>query len=187
MQDLLDKAKDDFEEVLEILAQDLMTVKTGRAKPDLIQQLMVEAYEGQPKMPLMELASITSPDPHQLIVKPWDQSIIEQVEKSLAKEKDLSLSPVVDGEIIRIKIPPLTEERRKDLVKLVKQKLESGRVILRRARHEIKEKIDEREGQADVSEDDLFRAVENLNKLTDEYSHKIEEMGEEKEKELLKI
>ena len=187
MKDLLDRARRNYEGVLGVLSQDLTTVKTGRAKPDLIQQVMVEAYEGQPKMALVELASITSPDPHQLIVKPWDPSVLESVEKAIRDEKNLNVSPVVDGEIIRIKIPSLTEERRKDLVKLVKQKLESGRVLLRQARQRAKENIDARKGEADVSEDDIRRAVENLNKMTDEFSEKIVEMGEVKEKELMTV
>ena len=187
MQDLIDQAKEGFDNVMDVLVQDLSLVKTGRAKPSLIEQVMVEAYEGQPRMKLVELASISSPDPNQLVVKPWDQSVLEQIEKALAKATDLSLSPVVDGDIIRIKIPPLTEERRRDYVKLVKQKLESGRVLLRQARHRVKEQIDDRKGSADVSEDDMRRAVENLNKLTDEYSKKIEELGKAKEAELMRI
>jgi ribosome recycling factor len=182
MDQVIDQARQDFEGVLDLVRDDLTMVKTGRAKPSLVQQIEVEVYDT--KMPLLELASITAPDPHQLVVKPWDQNIIKAIEKALASS-DLGLNPVVDGELVRIKIPPLTEERRRDLVKLVKQKLESGRVLLRQARREAKDKIDKKEGQAGVSEDDVFRAVEELNKLTDEFGEKIEKMGEMKEKELM--
>ena len=186
MQDLLDRASQDFQGVLDVLNTDLATVRTGRAKPEMVEGILVEAYEGQPKMQLRELASITSPDPKQLVVKPWDPSVLEQVEKALAAS-DLNLSPAVDGEIIRITLAALTEERRRDLVKLVKGKLESGKVLLRQARHRIKEAIDAREGKSDVSEDDIRKAVEGLNKLTDEYTGKIGEMGKVKEKALMTV
>ncbi len=186
MQDLLAKAKADFDKVMEVLAQDLATVKTGRAKPDLVEQVRVEAYEGQPKMPLVELASISAPDTQQLVIKPWDQSILEKVVKAISVS-DLNLNPVVDSDMIRISIPPLTEERRSDLVKLVKQKLESGRTLLRQARHQIKEMIDKRKGSANVSEDDVFKAVEELDRLTEEFMGQIEKVGEAKEKELMTI
>jgi len=186
MQDLISRARTDFENVLEVLREDLNTIKTGRAKPAFIEKVMVEAYEGQAKMQLLEVASITSPDPRQLIVKPWDQSILEKVEKALAGG-DLNLSPVVDGDMVRIKIPPLTEERRRDLVKLVNQKLESGRVLLRQARQRVKEEIDKRKGEHDVSEDDVRDGVEELNKVTDEYVKQVDQMGEAKEKELMTV
>lgn len=186
MQDLLDQARRDFEGALEVLRGDLMTVKTGRAKPALVEGVLVEAYEGQPRLPLLELASITSPDPQQLVVKPWDHSILEKVEKALATS-EIHVNPVVDGEVIRIVIPPLTEERRGELVKLVKQKLESGRVLLRQARQEIKEAIDKRKGEPNVSEDDVHEGIEKLNGLTDEFMKNIEEIGEAKEKELMSM
>ncbi len=186
MQDLLNKARMDFEKVLEVLGNDLNMVKTGRARPDLVERIYVEAYEGQPKMPILELASISAPDPQQLVIKPWDPSVLNKVAKALSAG-DLQLNAVVDGEIVRISIPPLTEERRTDLVKLVKQKLESGKVLLRQARHEIKETIDHMKGKPDVSEDDLRKGVLDLDKLTEEYMAKIEAAGEEKEKELMTI
>ena len=150
MQDLISKSRDDFEKVLEVLAADLRAVKTGRAKPGLIEEVGVEAYEGQPRMALRELATISVPDSRQLVVSPWDKSVVEKIEKALSSA-DLNLSPVVDGDVIRIKIPALTEEVRRDLVKLVNQKLESGRVLLRGARRAIKEEIDSKKGTADVS------------------------------------
>jgi ribosome recycling factor len=120
------------------------------------------------------------------VVKPWDQSLVGKISKGIAVS-DLHLNPVVDGDIIRISIPPLTEERRRDLVKLVKQKLESGRNMLRQARHDVKSMIDKREGEANVSEDDIRQAIEDLDKLIDEYNGKIEEIGEAKEKELMTV
>lgn len=186
MQDLLGKARDNFDKVIGVVNGDLATVKTGRAKPDLVEQVMVEAYEGQPRMKLLELASISAPDPQQLVIKPWDQSVLSKIEKGIMAS-GLGLSPVVDGDIVRISIPALTEERRLDLVKLVKQKLESGKTLLRQARHEIKEEIDRRKGTPNVSEDDVKGAVEELDKMTEEYNGKIDGLGEAKEKELMTV
>jgi len=183
---MLTQARDSFEGVVGVIRGDLATVRTGRARPELIDQVEVEAYEGQPRLKLMELASITAPDPHQLIVKPWDQSVLEKVEKAL-NLADLGMSPVVDGEIIRLAIPALTEERRKDLVLLVHKKLEAGRNLLRGERQQIKEKIEGQKGQPGISEDDIFQQLEELQKLTEEFMAKIDELGKAKEAELMQI
>lgn len=186
MQELLEKARQEFEQVMEVLAGDLATVKTGRAKPDLVESVLVEAYENQPRMKLVELATISAPDPRMLTIKPWDQTVLEAIAKAISMA-NLGLNPIVDGEIVRINIPALTEERRQDLVKLVKQKLESGRVLLRQARHGIKELVDAKKGKPDISEDDLRKGVVDLDKLTEEFMERIETVGEEKEKELMTI
>ena len=172
--------------VVGIIQGDLATVKTGRARPELVEQVAVEAYAGQPRMMIMELATISAPDPHLLVVKPWDQGVIDKIEKALMTS-DLGLAPVVDGEIIRIAVPALTEERRQDLVLLVHKKLEAGRNLLRQERQEVKEKIEAQKGQPGVSEDDIFRQIEELDKLTHEFMGKIDELGKGKEAELMQI
>ena len=186
MDGLLEQARQGFEGVLGVVRGDLAVVKTGRAKPDLVENVMVEAYEGQSKLRLVELASVTAPDPQQLVIKPWDQTILSKIEKALAAS-ELQVNPVVDGEIIRISIPPLTEERRRDLVMLVHKKLEAGKNLLRGERQEIKSKIEDQKGEAGVSEDDIFRQLEELQKLTDEFMDKIDQMGKAKEAELMKV
>lgn len=186
MADLLSLASSAFEGVLSVIRGDLATVRTGRARPELVENVFVEAYEGQERMKIVELASISAPDPHQLVLKPWDQSILDRIEKALAMA-DLGVNPVVDGEIIRIVIPMLTEERRRDLVMLVHKKLEAGRNLLRGERQQIKEKVETQKGQPGVSEDDIFRQLEELQKLTEEFMVKIEEMGKVKEAELMQI
>lgn len=186
MSELLIQAQTAFAGVVEVIRGDLATVKTGRARPELVEKVSVEAYEGQSRMTIMELATIAAPDPHLLVVKPWDQGIMEKIEKALATS-DLGLSPVVDGEIIRIAVPALTEERRQDLVLLVHKKLEAGRNLLRQERQEIKDKIEAQKGQPGVSEDDVFRQIEELDKLTHEFMGKIDELGKGKEAELLSI
>src|SRR3989338_247207 len=183
---MLEAARQSFEGVLGVIAGDLAAVRTGRARPELIEKVAVEAYEGQPRMSLVELAAISAPDPQMLMVKPWDQGVLSKIEKALAAA-DLGLNPVVDGDIIRIAIPALTEERRKDLVMLVHKKLEAGRNLLRGERQQIKEKIEAQKGQPNVSKDDIFRQLEELQKLTEEFMGKIEAMGKAKEAELMQL
>ena len=180
-EDLIALAKEEMQAVIEVVIGDLAVVKTGRAKPDLLEHVQVEAYET--RMSIIELATISAPDPHVLIVQPWDESIIRNIEKAIAIS-DLHLNPVVDGNIIRIPIPVLTEERREELVKLVDQKMESGRLLLRQTRQEIKKKIEGQKGKPGVSEDDIHRLMEELEKTTDEFMEKIEELGERKREEL---
>jgi ribosome recycling factor len=182
---MFDDVRNTMDQVMRVVAADLDMVRTGRAKPSLIEEVLIEAYEGT-RLPLKELASINAPDPHMLTIQPWDQSVLKKIETGLQKS-ELHLNPVVDGQMIRISIAPLTEERRLDLVKLTKQKLESGREMLRNARNEAKKDIDGKKGMPVVSEDDIKHWLEDLQKIHDEYMVKLEEMGEKKEKELMTI
>ena len=135
---------------------------------------------------LRELAAITAPDSHSLVVSPWDKTILEKIERAV-NTSDLNLHALVDNELIRINIPPLTEENRRELVKLVGQKLESGRKLIRQARVELKKQIEELRGKPGVSEDDIKKWLDELQKLIDETTEKIEELGKTKEQELMKI
>ncbi len=182
--EFLDKAQEQLNQVVELIEDDLKGVKTGRAKPNLIEDLKVAAYETT--MTLKELASISAPDPHSLIISPWDKNILEAIEKSI-NTSNLGLHPVVDNDLLRIQIPPLTEETRRDLVKLVHQKIESGRKLIRQVRNEIKKEIEDQEGGGGISEDDIKSWLDELQKLVDESSFKFEEMGQNKEKELMTI
>lgn len=181
---LIQNLKRKLGEAVEIVVVDLATVRTGRAKPSLIENVKVEAYGSM--MGMREVASINTPDPSLLIVSPWDKGLIEAVEKAI-RDADLGLSPVVDGEQIKIPIPVLTEERRKELVKLVSQKIESGRVLIRQIRGESKEDIEKFKDEPGVSEDDIHRWLEEMQRAVDEYTEKIEELGKEKEKDLMTI
>ena len=181
---LLIEARNGMDGVLDVVREDLTTVKTGRAKPSLVEHIEVLAYNT--KMPLIELATISAPDPHLLVIQPWDESIIEAISKAIAAS-DLRLNPVVDQSLIRIQIPPLTQERREELVKLVHQKLESGRILLRQLRQDIKQKIEGMKGLPGVSEDDIHRQLDDLEKITDEFMGKLSAMGEVKEGELLAV
>ena len=174
-----------LEGVMELIKDDLNGIKTGRAKPSLIEHIKIEAYEGT-LLPLVELASISAPDPHMLVVQPWDQSVIDKIEKGLAKS-EMKLNPVVDGNIIRITVPPLTEEARRDLVKLVNQKIESAKDMVRGIRNDNKREIDSRKSEGGVSEDDIRGWLDEMQEIYDDYMKKLDELGELKEKELMEI
>jgi len=170
-----------FAKVVEHLAQDLKGVKTGRAKPALVEDVMADAY--QTKMRVKELASITVPDPHTLIISPWDKSVIEAIAKAI-NSAGLNLNGVVDGDIVRISIPPLTTETREQLVKLVHQKLESAKIMLRQVRAETKKSIEAQKDAGGVGEDQIHQALEEMQKTVDEYEQKLEELSKAKEAEL---
>lgn len=175
-----------FQGVLEVVVGDLSTVKTGRAKPDLILHLPIRVESYGSTLTLQELANVTSSDPQTLVIAPWDKTVIADIERGIAKS-DLGLQPVQDGDIIRITIPPLTTERRLDYVKLIEKKVESGKVLLREERQRIKKEIDGQSGEPGVSEDDIFKAVEELDKKTHEWEAKIHEAGEAKKRDVMAI
>jgi len=174
-----------MDSVLTDLRQDIVTIKTGRATPALIEQIIVDAYES--KMPLVELASITAPDASQLLVTPFDQTLVRNIEKALAVDRNLGLSPSVEGTVVRLKIPPLTEERRKEFVKVLGQKLEAGKIMVRQIRGEEMRRIRTLAQDKELTEDEAFRAEGDLQKITDEFNGKIEEIGKQKETEILSV
>jgi ribosome recycling factor len=173
-----------FAKVIENIEEDFATVRVGRAKPSLVEGLMVSAYGSH--MRLMELATITAPDSNMLIISPYDKSVLRDIEKAI-QDSEMQLSPSVSGDVIRIVIPSLTQERRLDFVKLLKQKTESGKIMLRQARQDVKEKIDALKEREDVSEDDIYMLLEQLDKITGEFNEEIEEMSRGKEEEIMVV
>lgn len=169
-----------------MVAGDLSTIKTGRAKPELVINLPIRIESYSSTLKLQEVASVTAPDPQTLEITPWDKNILQDIIKGLSMG-DLGLNPHTDGEIIRINIPALTGERRAELTKLVDKKVESGKVLLREERGRIKKEIDDQKGKPDVSEDDIHRAIEELDNKTHEWEIKIDSAGEDKKKELMTI
>ena len=168
------------------LISDISGIRTGRAAPSLVENIMVPAYGGTQHLRVMEVASITAPDPSQLVISPWDKSIIGDIKKGIL-ESNLGMNPNIDGEIIRIVMPPMTTEDREKYVKLLSTKLEAGRVTIRQIRadvmHEIKKQFEAKE----ITEDDKFGQEKKLQELTDSFIGKIEEAGEKKKTELLQI
>ncbi len=181
-EDLIVLLKQKFNKVIENTEEDFATVRVGRAKPDLIENLMVPAYGGW--MKLMELASISAPDSNLLVVSPYDKSLMGPIEKAIS-DSEMRLSPSVSSDIIRIVLPALTQERRLDFVKLLKQKTESAKVLLRQARQDVKEKIDALKESKTVSEDQIFSLLEQLDKITNEFGSKVEQMANKKEEEVM--
>lgn len=177
--------REKMEKALEFLADELATLKTGRATPSLVEKVKVEAYETQ--MPLVELATITAPEPNQLVVTPFDQTIIKDIERAIAIDKELKVSPRIDGNLIRIKIPPLTSERREEFIKLLNQKLEAGRVTIRRIRHDKMVELKRAFEAKEINEDEKFEFGKKLQDLTNEIMDRISQTGKKKEAELLTI
>lgn len=181
----MQQTRQKMSDVLAMLASELASFKAGRATPALVEKIMVEVYGT--KMPLVELATISIPESNQLVVTPFDQTIIKNIEKALSMDRGLGLSPVVDGNAVRLKIPPLTEEKRKELVKVLHQKLEAARVMIRQVRAEKMAEIRRAFESKEIHEDQRRQMGEDLQKLTDEMTKKVEEMGKTKEQELMQI
>jgi ribosome recycling factor len=182
--DVFNEAKDRMTKAVEALRRELATIRTGRAHPGLVEHLRVDYY-GVPT-PLNQLATISVPDPRLLTIQPWDRQAMGPIEKAILKS-DLSLTPTNDGVIIRLSIPQLTEERRRELAKSVHKKVEEGRVEIRNIRRDGHDELRRLQREKLISEDDQFRGQEKLQKLTDEYIQQVERVGEEKEAELLAV
>jgi len=176
--------EEELSKIISYLKSELSAVRTGRAHASLVEDLEVLAY-GQ-KMLLKELASITVPEPQLIVIEPWDKSIIQDIEKAFRNSK-LGLSPAVDEQIIRVPVPPLSEERRQEFVKLVKQKVEEARQKVRDARQEAIEEIRRQEKDKEISEDEKFRLQKEVQREVDECNQEIQEIGEAKESEILRI
>lgn len=171
--------------VVQLVKGEMGGIQTGRAKPAMVEEVKVEAYEGT-WLTLKEVAGTTAPDPATLLIKPWDASVLPNIIKGL-QQSDLHVNPVADNDQIRITIPPLNQERREELVKIVKQKIEAGKAMLREVRIDLKKVIDKQKDQAGVSEDDIKRQHDKLQKLIDEYNEKMDQMEQQKEQELMAI
>ncbi|MBI2195491.1 MAG: ribosome recycling factor [Candidatus Levybacteria bacterium] len=186
MDSVVSKAREKMQKILEVLRSDLSTVRTGRAAPSLVENIVVSAYGGSARLKVMELATITCPDSQTLAVTPFDGSIIGEIQKGII-ESGSGLNPVIDGQLIRIAVPMLSEERRQELIKLMKQKLENGRIMVRQARHEAMEEVKKQHNEKTIGEDDMVRLEKEIQKATDDTMLKIDEMGKRKEEELMQI
>ncbi|MEW5895670.1 MAG: ribosome recycling factor [Candidatus Omnitrophota bacterium] len=173
-----------MQKALDATRREMSEVRTGRAHPGLIEGIHVDYY-GTPTL-LKTMASITIPDPRTIVIQPWDPSVIQAIEKALLNSS-LGVTPAVDGKIIRVGLPQLSAERRQEMQKLAKHMAEQGRVSLRTIRREANEKIKKMQSESLVSEDEGFRAQEEIQKLTDKYIKEIDEMIEKKIKELVEI
>ena len=178
------KAIERMSGALEALKRDFASIRTSRASLALLDDIMVNYYGTS--TPLQQLASLSIPDSRQIAIQPWDQKIIPEIEKAIMKS-DLGITPVNDGRIIRIHIPSLTEERRKQLVKIVKKKAEEAKVAIRNIRRDINEELKKLEKENHLSEDDLKRSQDEIQKTTDMHIAKVDEILAHKEKEIMEV
>lgn len=179
----IDEARNQMEKAVSHLQQELLRVRTGKANPAILEGIFVEAYGSQ--MPLNAVANITTPDARTLLIQPWDKSTLRDIETSIINSS-LGLNPGNDGEMIRISLPPLTEERRKDLVKMAKGMAEESKVSIRNSRRDANEKI--KKLQKDGLAEDMAKDGENrTQQLTDKYSQKVDEVLAAKEKEIMTV
>ncbi len=174
----------DFEKTIEHLKSEASKVRTGRATPSLVEDIMVNYYGA--KTPLKQIASISTPEPRSIVVQPWDRGAIAAIEGAI-RESDQSLNPMNDGILVRINIPMLTEDRRKEMVKVLNQKAEEARIALRSIREDAWKEIQKIEAEGGMSEDDKFKGKEKLQEVVDEYNKKVEEIRSVKEKEIMTV
>lgn len=180
--DLLTEAEQKMQAAVDHVASEFSTVRTGRANPQLLHRIQVEYY-GSPT-PMQQLASISVPEPRLLVVQPFDKSTVNDIEKAI-QIADLGLNPTNDGNVIRIAFPPLTEERRKELIKVVRHMAEEGKVSVRNVRRASKADMETLHGE--ISDDDIHRGEDELQTLTDRFTERIDEILGNKEDELLEV
>lgn len=173
-----------LEKSIEHLKSDIANLRTGRVAPSLVEKVKVTAYGSISE--LLQLAAITTPEPQTIAIKPWDKGLLKDIEKALSIA-DLNVHPVVDGDLIRLNFPQLTEESRRELVKILNKKLEEARITLRQQREKIKDEVTASEKNKEMSEDQKFAALKELDNLVKDYNDKIKMIGDQKEQEIMKL
>lgn len=177
-------AGDRMEKAVTSLRRELATIRAGRAMPSLLDKISVEYYGSG--MPINQLANISAPEPRLLIIQPWDKKTVAEIERAILKS-DLGLTPNNDGSVIRLAVPQLTEERRKELVKLVKKKAEEARVAIRNIRRDINEEIKKSEKSGEITEDEMHKTQDDIQKMTDKFIEEVEKVLSTKEKEIMEV
>lgn len=186
MDDTVLEMKAKMQKALLVLREDLAAVRTGRAMPSLVENVVVSVYAGTQRLKIKELTTISASDPQTLVLQPFDPSIAGEIQKGIM-EANVGLTPSSDGNIIRISIPPLSQERRVELIKLMKQKLESGRIIIRQIRQDARNIVRKQHNNKEISEEQMFARDKEIQKITDDAMIPVDEMGRKKEAELLQI
>jgi len=169
---------------IEAMTRELQAVRTGRASTSLVERIQVEYYGTL--TPLNQVASISVPEPHQIVIQPWDRSVLSAIDKAIQKS-DIGLMPNVDGTVVRLNIPPLTEERRKDLVKIVHKRMEDARVEIRSHRREGFDELKRQERDGEIGSDEARREQERIEKLTHQWIEEVDRAGKQKEQEILEV
>jgi len=184
IKDLLKDTEERMDKAVDALRDNLMTIRTGRASPALVERLPVEYYGTL--TPLNQMATISVPEPRLLAIRPWDPTALANVAKAILKS-ELGLTPSNDSKIIRLSIPRLTEERRQELVKVVGKRVEEGKVTIRNIRRDAIEDLREMESEKMISEDELYRAKDDVQEITNKFEAKMDEIGHDKEQEIMEI
>ena len=184
VQEVIKDARQRMDKSIEALRSELATLRTSRATPALVENIKVEYYGSQ--VPLKQLASISIPEARMILIQPWDPNALSAIEKAILKS-ELGITPNNDGKVIRIILPQLSEERRQELVKLVKRMGEESKVAVRNIRRDANEQVRKMEKESQISEDERYKAEEEIQKITDEHIKKIDEILEAKEKEILEV
>jgi ribosome recycling factor len=180
----IQEKSEEFDKVVEFFKRDIAGLRTGRATPGLVENISVDAYGS--RMPIIQLGSITVPEPRVIRIEPWDAGLVQAIEKGI-REANLGFSGSVDGNIVRISLPQLSEENRRDLGKLLKERLEQAKVSLRNIRESIRDDIQTAEKNKEITEDDRFDFLKELDTETENWSKKVMEIAETKEKEIMTI
>lgn len=183
--DYIKQAEKKFNDSIDHLNSELAGVRSGRASAGLVDTIKVDVY-GQ-SMPLKSVATITTPDAKTIQIQPWDQSNLAFIEKAISENQNLGLTPNNDGRVIRVNIPPLSEETRTQLAKVVKEKAEAANISMRNARHEVLNSAKADEKANSITQDQLVKAQKDLDKLIDDYHHKVQKIVEDKEKEIMSV
>ncbi len=183
-QKIIESKKEQMDKAIERFKDEMLKIRTGRANPALIEDLMVDYYGT--KTPLKQIANINVPEPRVLVIQPWSADSLANIEAAI-KMSDLNLSPNNDGEVIRINIPPLNEERREELVKILNKKAEEARIAVRNAREDAWQEIQDLEKNGQIAEDDKFRGKDKLQEVVNEYNEKIEELRDAKEEDIMTV
>lgn len=173
-----------MQRAVDAMERDFAGIRTGRASTALVERITVDYYGAQ--TPLNQVAGISTPDAHLIVIQPWDRSVLAAIEKAITKS-DIGLMPNVDGTVVRLNVPPLTEERRKEMVKQVRRRTEEGRVEVRNHRREAADRLKKGLRDGDLSEDEERRELDNLQKLTDRYIEAIDSRADRKEAEILEV
>jgi len=182
--DLLEVTEERMMKAVEALQRDFASIRTGKASPALVENLQVEYYGSRVR--LRDIAGITAPEPRLLVIQPWDQNAVRNIEKAI-QASDLGISPVSDGRVIRLPIPELSEERRRDLTRIVRQRAEQGRVEVRSVRRDANEAARKAQKNGEITEDDLADMLEKIQNLTDQYVEEIDRLLEAKQEELMQV
>ncbi len=184
LQDLLDNTRVRMEKAITALRDDFTHIRTGRASSNLVDRIKISYYGAL--TPLKQIANISIPESNLIVIQPWDKNCLTEIEKAIWKS-DLGLAPSIDGNVIRLTIPPLNEERRKELVKLVKKEAENGKISIRNIRREVNDSIKKEERESNISEDECKKQQGEIQILTDEYIKNIDNLLEHKEKEIMEV